>query len=73
VSDRKILIAVLRQHAHTTEAWSEHELGEVGEYGKRVKRTRLGSSRLHVLKIRRSSRCRVELLAATVNADSEAG
>lgn len=46
--------------------WREEEIGEVGEYGKRITFTRLGSFRQRVVRIRCSSPRRRDLLGAVV-------
>lgn len=44
--------------------WQQEEIGEVGEYGKRVVFTRLGSFRQRVIKIQCSSPRRRDILGA---------
>lgn len=44
--------------------WQEEAIGEVGEYGKRVVFTRLGSFRQRVIRIRCSSPRRRDILGA---------
>jgi len=46
--------------------WREEPIGEVGEYGKRITFTRLGSFRQRVVRIRCSSPRRRDLLGAVV-------
>lgn len=46
--------------------WQEEPIGEVGEYGKRITFTRLGSFRQRVVRVQCSSARKRDLLAAVV-------
>lgn len=49
--------------------WSEEEIGEVGEYAKRLVWTRLGSSRQRVYRFTCSSPRRRDVLGAVLDVD----
>lgn len=71
MSDRKCLISISRDGGHTFGSWSEHDLGETGDFMKRVVRRRLGISRHMVMRIRVTSPVRSDLIAASADITTE--
>lgn len=53
--------------------WDEEPIGEVGEYGKRIVFTRMGSSRQRVYRFQCSSPRRRDILACVANIQGTEG
>ena len=71
MSDRKCTISVSKDGAHDFVAHTEHSLGEVGEFGKRVTRRKLGQARHMVVCIEVSSNMKSDLLSASIDMETE--
>ena len=64
LNDHKALIAMARD-GNAFGSWTEHDLGSTGEFGKRVRRQRLGTCRNLTMKVRVTSPIRADLVAAS--------
>lgn len=71
MTDRLLNITVSTDGGHTFGRWSEHDLGDEGQFDNRVVRHRLGMARQMVLRIRTTSPCTVDILAASAQIDGE--
>jgi hypothetical protein len=69
--DRKVQIAVSRDGGHNWNDWRERSLGEIGEYRKRVRFSRLGQGVQLVMKTRVTSPIRADFMGLV--ADLEPG
>jgi hypothetical protein len=63
--DRKVFICYSDDGGHTWSNWRERSLGNVGEYGKRIRLDRLGSFRERIWRIRVSSPVKRDIIAAS--------
>jgi hypothetical protein len=59
------MLSVSRDGGHTFGSWSEHDMGEEGDFMKRIVRRRIGVARHLVLRIRISSPVKTDLIAAS--------
>lgn len=66
MSDRKVMFRYSKDGGHNWSAWVERDLGEVGEFQKRVRRYRLGQGRQWVFDTRVTSPIRVDILAMSL-------
>ena len=69
MSDRKVWIALSRDGGHTWSDWRAHTLGEVGQYGKRIRYRRFGRGLNWRMRIRLTSPHVVDILGAVIDAD----
>ena len=53
-------------------AWESRSLGNVGDFLKRVRLTRIGRSRKWVFDLKVTSDCRADLIAASIQVDGTA-
>ncbi|KRG69125.1 hypothetical protein [Pseudoxanthomonas dokdonensis] len=67
MSDRKVQISYSDDGGRNWSNWRERSLGELGEYGKRVRFWRLGRFRNRIYRIRVSSPIKRDLLGGVVN------
>lgn len=63
--DRKAMVRITRDGGRNWSSWRERDLGEVGEYRKRVIVNRLGRCRTASIAIRVSSPAKATILGAT--------
>lgn len=69
MTDHVCEISYSKDGGHNFTDWTQHDLGAVGRFQKRVSRTRLGQSRDWVFRIRVSSPRKSDLLAASAKAE----
>lgn len=65
MADRKALLRITRDGGRNWSNWKERDLGDVGEYRKRVIVNRLGRCRTASIAIRVSSPVKATILGAT--------
>jgi hypothetical protein len=65
MSDRKVFLCYSDDGGFTWSNWRERSLGEVGEYGKRIRFSRLGAFRSRIWRIRVSSPVKRDIIAAS--------
>lgn len=65
---RVVQIRYSKDGGNNWSAWVERDLGEVGEFQKRIRRYRLGQGRQWVFDIRVTSPVRADLIAMSVQA-----
>lgn len=73
MTDRKVSICYSDDGGHTWTNWREKELGEQGEYRKRVRFWQLGEFHNRIFKVQVSSPCRRDLLGAVSNLEGTDG
>lgn len=64
MTDRKVFVCYSDDGGRNWSNWRERSLGEVGEYGKRVRLSQLGRFRNRIWKVRVSSPIKRDLLGA---------
>lgn len=65
MTDRKAIFRITRDGGRNWSSWKERDLGEVGEYRKRVVLNRLGRARTASIAVRVSSPVKATILGAT--------
>lgn len=70
MTDRTVQMRYSDDGGRNWSNWREVELGEVGEYAKRIRFRRLGAARQRVWHIRTAAPQKVALLAAVVQAEA---
>lgn len=73
MSNRKVEICYSDDGGHNWSNWREASLGEIGQYGKRVRFNRFGTFRNRVWKIRVASPVKRDLLGAVAYMTDSAG
>lgn len=71
MTDHAVRIMISKDGAHDFVSESEHDLGDVGAFQKRVVRRRIGIARHMVIRIEVSSPIKRDLLAATIDVEGE--
>lgn len=66
MSDRSVQLLVSKNGGSTYGAQREKSLGELGQYGKRVRFARFGQAEQFALKIRVTSPCNADLMGAVI-------
>lgn len=67
MTDRKVMISIIKQRGRVPTNRKERSLGELGEYRKRIKLNRLGRHRETSVSIRVSSPIKATILGATMS------
>ena len=71
MTDHQCTISLSKDGAHNFVAHSHHDLGDTGAFETRVIRRRLGQARHLVVKIEVSSPRKRDLIAASIDMDTE--
>lgn len=71
LTDHKLLMALSRDGGQSFGSWTEHDLGQTGDFIKTLKRQRMGTCRHLVAKFRVTSPVRADLIACSLSITKE--
>jgi hypothetical protein len=70
MADHTVRVRISRNGGYTFGDWRERDLGEVGDFMKRVRFTQFGKSRQFVIEIAVSSPRKADLIAAAIEPET---